>query len=158
VIYFARQYDRGLDDARYPKGTPCLVKIGLAADVRRVKQRRTELRIGNPLPMLIVAVTDGEKADEKFLHNKLHAQRVRGEWFSLVVDPFVGRLADATDAYVSRGDDVIVRDGHFIDSVLKSVGLLGRQATYWDRASTVAQRQRWYEAQRVSRSFARYVA
>lgn len=54
------------------------VKIGHASDVSK---RLSELQIGCPFPLKLMAVIPGDRRLERAFHEALHAWRVRGEWF-----------------------------------------------------------------------------
>lgn len=56
-----------------------LVKIGYTAD--NVKRRLTQLQIGSPMPLRLVTVMEGERADEVALHDRCARWRSHGEWF-----------------------------------------------------------------------------
>jgi hypothetical protein len=55
------------------------IKIGSANNVSR---RLQMLQTGSPIPLLILHVFDGGKAEEKSLHAKFSQYRLCGEWFS----------------------------------------------------------------------------
>lgn len=56
------------------------IKIGIAVDPNR---RLSELRIGCPYPMQLLATiwTDDADMDERRLHSRFHKSRIHGEWF-----------------------------------------------------------------------------
>jgi hypothetical protein len=55
------------------------IKIGHG----RVRQRASELQIGNPRPLIIVAIIPyGTREVEGELHDRFSRYRHRGEWFS----------------------------------------------------------------------------
>lgn len=56
------------------------VKIGWASDPER---RMAELAVGNPRNMQTLGVLAGTQGDERDLHHRFTAFRVRGEWFEL---------------------------------------------------------------------------
>ncbi len=57
-----------------------LVKIGTAVDVGKRKQL---LQTGCPFRIVVLGVMPGGQWDEKHLHGRFAAYRVRGEWFNL---------------------------------------------------------------------------
>ena len=54
------------------------LKIGFAVDVRA---RLSELQTGNAHELVLVATAPGTVEDERALHRRFAAQKVRGEWF-----------------------------------------------------------------------------
>ena len=54
------------------------IKIGHANDPWR---RLSELQTSNPTPMRLLALLDGEEAEEAALHLRFQGLRIRGEWF-----------------------------------------------------------------------------
>ena len=54
------------------------IKIGYSTDPRG---RLSNLRVASPLEITVLRVIEGTVADERELHNKFVAHRVRGEWF-----------------------------------------------------------------------------
>ncbi len=67
------------------------VKIGFCA--RDPMRRLEKLQIGNPMTLRLVALAEGDMADERDLHSRFRKQRVRGEWF---------RLDEAVNAYIAN--------------------------------------------------------
>lgn len=67
MIYFARAGDTDL------------VKIGYAANVER---RLAVLQAGNPLPLVLFRVLEGDRAVEGGFHRKYRSRRIAREWFS----------------------------------------------------------------------------
>lgn len=55
------------------------LKIGLTNDHLR---RLCMLQTGSPCELVLLAVIEGGKAQERDLHSRFAAQRTRGEWFS----------------------------------------------------------------------------
>ena len=70
-------------------------KIGYARDP---EARRGVLKTGLPFEIEIDAVFPATQAEERSLHRKFSAQRIRGEWFKTngPLDTFVGRIVDAS--------------------------------------------------------------
>ena len=68
-----------------------LVKIGRAANPAL---RLRNMQTGSPVPLVLVAVEDGDKAVERARHQRFAPLRRRGEWFALEGDlaEFVGAL------------------------------------------------------------------
>lgn len=54
------------------------VKIGVSSDP---KYRLTNMQVGSPVSLTILAVVPGGHALERKLHQQLAASRIRGEWF-----------------------------------------------------------------------------
>lgn len=74
------------------------IKIGFTTDLAT---RLTMLQTGSPLPLEVVAVDQGTRGNERFLHRALKSYRTHGEWFtrsdlvmSLVGAMKQGRLAE----------------------------------------------------------------
>jgi hypothetical protein len=60
-------------------GRSRFVKIGYCAGEPRV--RLAQLQVGNPDPLKLIAVKEGDKDAEKRWHQMFDYLRVRGEWF-----------------------------------------------------------------------------
>lgn len=54
------------------------IKIGFATNL---KQRLTQLQVGNSNPLKVMLTVPGTKEDEALLHHLLREHRIRGEWF-----------------------------------------------------------------------------
>lgn len=70
------------------------IKIGYSTDPRG---RLSNLRVSSPLEITVLRVIEGTVADERELHNRFAAQRVRGEWFKRE-----GELAEWIEAGCSK--------------------------------------------------------
>lgn len=55
------------------------VKIGHTS--KPVNQRLSQLQVGNPKPMRVVATVDGDKEMEGYLHAMFAEAHIRGEWY-----------------------------------------------------------------------------
>lgn len=55
------------------------IKIGYTK--MYVVDRLMFLQVGNPMPLRLLAYTAGTRAEERRLHDKFSAHRMRGEWF-----------------------------------------------------------------------------
>ena len=55
-------------------------KIGFTESPRK---RQTQLQTGNPEPVYLLGVIEGQRADEERLHAEYAHKRTRGEWFAL---------------------------------------------------------------------------
>lgn len=66
LIYFVRAGDRGL------------IKIGRTD---RLERRLSQLQNGNHLELRLLGYAHGDTAEEKSLHRRFAAGRIRGEWF-----------------------------------------------------------------------------
>lgn len=60
-----------------------LVKIGFASDPWR---RLSQVQTHNAAPLEIVALCEGDMADEAVMHQRFATSRVRGEWFTFCSD------------------------------------------------------------------------
>lgn len=60
-------------------GTDGPIKIGIAVDPNR---RLSELRIGCPYPMQMLATCPGDDMLERQLHATFRDDRIHGEWFT----------------------------------------------------------------------------
>lgn len=58
------------------------IKIGYCCE-RNLKRRMNALQVGNPQRMTLIKVIEGEKKDERELHDRFAHLRVQGEWFKL---------------------------------------------------------------------------
>jgi hypothetical protein len=58
-----------------------LVKIGFAANFR---ERLGKLRCGSPVPLEVLAETNGGRLEERAYHSRFNKWRHHGEWFELV--------------------------------------------------------------------------
>jgi hypothetical protein len=56
------------------------VKIGYSNDPQR---RFSDLTVGCPTRCVLLAIIEGSMSDEKDLHERFKANRIRGEWFEL---------------------------------------------------------------------------
>jgi len=56
-------------------------KVGWASSLDHAYARWINLQIGNPRALTLLVVGPGDRAAERALHEALHAQAVRGEWF-----------------------------------------------------------------------------
>ena len=57
------------------------IKIGTATDL---KERLSNLQAGNPMPLTVLAVVPGKRAEERALHAEFAEYRAAGEWFKPV--------------------------------------------------------------------------
>lgn len=72
VVYFIREI-------RY-QASP--VKIGVSGNGERgARSRLSNLQVGNPRRLAIVAMMRGDRDTEADVHRKLAAFRIHGEWF-----------------------------------------------------------------------------
>lgn len=55
------------------------VKIGIAT---KPEERLSTLQVGNPRPLTLIAATPATLALERFIHERLHEDRITGEWFA----------------------------------------------------------------------------
>lgn len=55
------------------------IKIGVAIDPQK---RLSEIQVGNPLKLELLASVPGDQNTERLLHRKFSAHRMSGEWFS----------------------------------------------------------------------------
>lgn len=88
-VYFIRQ------------GVAGPVKIGVANDaVKRLRQLQTN----QPIPLKIIRLLEGDRAEEAKLHTRFAAQRLNGEWFSYSADMSAADLgvADLPIPFVKR--------------------------------------------------------
>lgn len=54
------------------------VKIGTAGNSQR---RLQTLQVGCPWTLVLLDEFPGDRADEKFIHSKMHGARIGGEWY-----------------------------------------------------------------------------
>lgn len=62
------------------------LKIGYTAG--NPYARLAALQTGSPTSLILAACQPGSIEDEKYLHEKFHTQRVRGEWFNMCDEIF----------------------------------------------------------------------
>lgn len=55
------------------------IKIGVSKNVRA---RIRSLQTSSPTPLVLLGVVAGSRDTEAALHHRLHASRIRGEWFA----------------------------------------------------------------------------
>jgi hypothetical protein len=116
-----------------------LVKIGWTG--RDPRTRLSGLQIGSPWPLSLVRVMAGTKQDEKGLHAKYTALRVRGEWFKWAapLSAFIEALPPMPSRPVSIEDaaySLIVSRG-FIEKAIEA-GRLVRHGKMITRESLEA--------------------
>lgn len=82
------------------------VKIGIAVDPQR---RLSELRIGCPYPMELLATAVVEDADlaERRLHMRFAARRIHGEWFECHPQLLEIARAIAREAVMDKVGDLL---------------------------------------------------
>ena len=81
-----------------------IVKIGYT---RSATSRRVyDLVTGGPWTLTIVALVDGEPADERALHKRFDSGRLRGEWFHVnaALEEWLTTLPAAPAIAVRRSD------------------------------------------------------
>jgi hypothetical protein len=68
------------------------VKIGYSNDPQR---RFNNLTVGCPTKCTLIAVIEGDMADEKDIHERFKANRIRGEWFEFTpeINAFMAKRA-----------------------------------------------------------------
>lgn len=60
-----------------------LVKFGYT---KNTKRRIATLQTGSPVPLYVVAIRPGTRADERAAHARFAPHRVHGEWFRVSID------------------------------------------------------------------------
>ena len=73
------------------------IKIGYSG--RSVDMRRAVLQMQTPFELVVLKMIDGDRPLEKYIHNLLADNRIRGEWFS-PSDALFRLMADNGDASV----------------------------------------------------------
>lgn len=95
VVYFIRHGDDGP------------IKVGVAKDATK---RRALLQCGNPVELHLLRTVPGDDRLERFLHHRLEAWKVRGEWFEAVaVHALIDR--DDLEGYLEREYDAALYPG-----------------------------------------------
>jgi hypothetical protein len=74
-----------------------LIKIGFA---KNVAKRLVKMQVDCPVPLRVIGVLQGERADEAGAHKRFAGDRARGEWF---------RPSDELSAYVATLPQVSIR-------------------------------------------------
>ena len=90
------------------------VKIGVAINP---ESRMAELQTGNPVELKLWLVLPGGLKEERLLHHKLGASRVRGEWFVLN-DDLKRIIAKYSALTITRGDEIYKKTAGYGSAVL----------------------------------------
>lgn len=98
-------------------------KIGYSS---KPENRLSQLQVGNPFALALVAFMPGEPQDEKLLHEKFKEDRLKGEWFVyssdikdyfkveecfIIYDSFLKILMDSTSVNIKLFAALISRYG-----------------------------------------------
>lgn len=89
------------------------VKLGIAA--RNLANRLSNLQVGNPRPLTLIAYLPATLALERFLHGWLSSERVAGEWFNksrrvYEVCAMLVSVAEQCDDLVAAGEFPTIHD------------------------------------------------
>ena len=64
------------------------IKIGYIKDIGSMRSRLSNIQTGNPYPVYLLGVIDGDEESEKRYHWRYQPHKVRGEWF--LGEPIIG--------------------------------------------------------------------
>jgi len=98
MIYFIKQSD--------------YVKIGFT---NRFKTRLNQLQVSSPVKLEVLAIIEGDKTDEKDLHEKFNHISTNGEWFI---------YCDELKQYIDLLDTSLMWKYGFIDEKNSPIGLI----------------------------------
>lgn len=98
MIYFIKQSD--------------YVKIGFT---NRFKTRLNQLQVSSPVKLEVLAIIEGDKTDEKIIHEKFKHISTNGEWFI---------YCDELKQYIDLLDTSLMWKYGFIDEKNSPIGLI----------------------------------
>lgn len=101
----------------------CLIKIGVAKDIRR---RRIQLQTGSPVTLEIMGWirSRDDAALERSLHAKFKTHRERGEWFNLDPSEILPDLTSAgCEGFVAKNADAFEITDYDSDAVPEYMGV-----------------------------------
>lgn len=117
------------------------LKIGYAADPRR---RIHNLRIGSPVPLVLVGTMNGGGETERELHMRFAAHRRHGEWFAAHADILGAgwQLVSAQGCREPNGVDDLVEEFGGTGAVAQELGIGSSAVSNWRKAGAIP--PRWY--------------
>lgn len=101
------------------------IKIGFTAS--EPEARKAALQTGNPSPLVLLAVMDGDKETESRLHRRFAAQRVAGEWFRPAPDLLLWIIQCAKSEMAKQFRDAALAT--YAEAQAESISLCNPQAT-----------------------------
>ena len=98
MIYFIKQGD--------------YVKIGFT---NRFKIRLNQLQVSSPIKLEVLGIIEGDKTDEKYMHDKFKHISTNGEWFV---------YCDELKSYIDTLDNSLMWKYGYLENVLSPIGLI----------------------------------
>lgn len=142
MIYFIQT-----DDNRF-------IKIGRARDVEK---RFQALQIGHPGTLKILAVHQGDVAEERIIHKRFAANKVRGEWFHATPVILDFALNGGPIVQVAQSKDfcrLAAIEPRLIDLAARVGAIRDDQATPWFCANDIWYRQYKPSVERLAGHYA----